>query len=103
MGKFSRDKGYRTENNLRKQALLHENIEAIRVPLSGGGSIKGDIIINKIGGEKWVLEVKCRADGFKNIYKWIEGNDALVLKADNQKAMVVLDFDDFMELVAGNE
>ncbi len=101
MGKFSRDKGYRVENNLRKQALLHEGIEAIRVPLSGGGSIKGDIIVNKVGGDKWIIEVKCRANGFKSIYDWFEGNDALVIKADNKKPLVVLDFDDFMELVAG--
>ena len=48
MGKFSRDKGYRVENNLRKQILTHENMECIRVPLSGGASIKGDLIFNKI-------------------------------------------------------
>jgi Holliday junction resolvase len=100
MGKFSRDKGYRVENNLRKQALLHEDIEAIRVPLSGGGSIKSDLIVNKTGEDKWNLEVKCRANGFKSIYDWFEGNDGLVIKADNKKALVVLDYDDFLELVA---
>ena len=47
MGKFSRDKGYRVENNLRKQILTHENMECIRVPLSGGASIKGELIFNK--------------------------------------------------------
>jgi len=102
MGKASRDKGYRTENNLRKQALLHDDIQCYRVPLSGASdAMKGDLILNKTGGDKWVIEVKCRKDGFKQIYDWKDTHDALVIKADNKKALVVVDFDDFLELVAG--
>lgn len=99
MGKFSRDKGYRVENNLRKQILLHENMECIRVPLSGGSSIKSDLIFNKKGGERWEAEVKARAEGFKNIYKWLSEADVLILKADNKKALAVLDLDDFITLI----
>ena len=99
MGKFSRDKGYRVENNLRKQILTHENMECIRVPLSGGASIKSDLIFNKKGGEKWEAEVKARADGFKNIYKWVSDADVLILKADNKKALAVLDLDDLLTLI----
>ena len=99
MGKFSRDKGYRVENNLRKQILTHENMECIRVPLSGGASIKGDLIFNKKGGEKWLAEVKARADGFKNIYKWLTDVEILILKADNKKALAVLDLDDLLTLI----
>ena len=99
MGKFSRDKGYRVENNLRKQILTHENMECSRVPLSGGASIKGDLIFNKKGGEKWQAEVKARADGFKNIYKWLTDVEILILKADNKKALAVLDLDDLLTLI----
>ena len=99
MGKFSRDKGYRVENNLRKQILTYENMECIRVPLSGGASIKGDLIFNKKGGEKWQAEVKARADGFKNIYKWLTDVEILILKADNKKALAVLDLDDLLTLI----
>ncbi|MAL46656.1 hypothetical protein [Hyphomonas sp.] len=99
MGKFSRDKGYRVENNLRKQILTHEKMECIRVPLSGGASIKGDLIFNKKGGEKWQAEVKARADGFKNIYKWLTDVEILILKADNKKALAVLDLDDLLTLI----
>ena len=99
MGKFSRDKGYRVENNLRKQILTHENMECIRVPLSGGASIKGDLIFNKKGGEKWQAEVKASADGFKNIYKWLTDVEILILKADNKKALAVLDLDDLLTLI----
>ena len=99
MGKFSRDKGYRVENNLRKQILTHEKMECIRVPLSGGASIKGDLIFNKKGGDKWQAEVKARADGFKNIYKWLTDVEILILKADNKKALAVLDLDDLLTLI----
>ena len=99
MGKPSRDKGYRTENSVRKAALIN-NLKAYRVPLSGGGSIKGDVIINN-DIEEWVLEVKCRANGFKEIYKWIDGHDALIIKSDNNKALMVMDYDDALELIAG--
>ena len=99
MGKFSRDKGYRVENNLRNQILTHEKMECIRVPLSGGASIRGDLIFNKIGGEKWCAEVKARADGFKNIYKWKDNNEVLIIKADNKKALAIVDLDDFITLI----
>ena len=91
MGKAQRDKGWRTENNVRKKALEH-GVAAYRVPLSGGASIKGD---------DWVLEVKCRASGFKQIYEWLGDNDALVIKADNKRELVVLDMGDFFDLLAG--
>ena len=77
MGKFSRDKGYRVENNLRKQILTHENMECIRVPLSGGASIKGDLIFNK----------------------WKDNNEVLIIKADNKKALAIVDLDDLITLI----
>jgi len=100
MGKFSRDKGYRTENNVRKAALIND-LKAYRVPLSGGGAIKGDIVINN-GVEEWVLEVKCRKDGFKTIYDWIDDddNDALIIKADNKPELAVLNMKDFFNLLS---
>ena len=99
MGKSQRDKGYRTENNIRKMALDH-GLHAYRVPLSGGASIKGDVIVRGTG-DPWVLEIKCRANGFKQIYDWIGDNDGLVIKSDNNRALVVLDVGDFFDLVAG--
>ena len=99
MGKSQRDKGYRTENNVRKKALDHGLEGSYRVPLSGGGSIKGDVIVK--GKGDWVLEIKCRATGFKQIYDWLGDNDALVIKADNKPELVVLDMGDFFDLLAG--
>ena len=101
MGKFSRDKGYRTENNVRKSALVND-LKAYRVPLSGGGSIKGDVIVNN-GIDEWVLEVKCRKDGFKKIYDWLKDNDALILKADNKPELAVLPMDDFFNILSNQK
>ena len=103
MGKFSRDKGYRTENNIRKKADVH-GLHAYRVPLSGGASIKGDVVVSaKKGAEDWVLEIKSRANGFKNIYKWKGEHDALVIKADRQPELIILDLDDFFELLSNQK
>jgi hypothetical protein len=102
MGKSQRDKGYRTENNIRLKAIEHGLDASIRVPLSGGGSIKGDIILGKSSNKiRWNAEVKCRGNGFKQIYNWIDGNDLLIIKADHKPELVVLDMCDFFDLLAG--
>ena len=88
-----------TENNVRKKALHHGLEGSYRVPLSGGASIKGDVVVK--GKGDWVLEIKCRANGFKQIYDWMGDNDALVIKADNKPELVVLDMGDFFDLLAG--
>ena len=101
MGKSQRDKGWRTENNVRKKALDHGLDASYRVPLSGGASIKGDVMVGRLGGNLWTLEVKCRANGFKQIYDWLGDNDGLVIKADNKPELVVLDMRDFFDLIGG--
>lgn len=101
MGKSQRDKGWRTENNVRKKALDHGLDGSYRIPLSGGASIKGDVVVGKLGGDLWTLEIKCRANGFKQIYDWLGDNDGLVIKADNKRELVVLDLGDFFDLIGG--
>ena len=103
MGKISRDIGYRTENNVRKQALNH-NLHAYRVPLSGGASIKGDVVVSN-GTDDWRLEVKNRANGFKQIYDWLDSPDAdaLVIKAKGKRTLLVCDLDDFFDLLRGKD
>ena len=43
---------------------------------------------------------RLKAKGYKSIYDDYDGNDALIIKADNKKPLIVLDFDDWLELVA---
>ena len=101
-GSSPKRKGDGYERELAKyfnEKIFNGEDKVQRMPLSGGGAIKGDVIINN-DIEEWVLEVKCRANGFKEIYKWIENNDALIIKADNKKALAVLDMNDFFNILS---
>ena len=45
------------------------------------------------------MEVKCRANGFATIYKWLTGVDLLVLRRDRSEALVVMPMSTLIELV----
>lgn len=98
-GRRSRLKGLRGE-----RAIIHLLQErgraAERVPLSGaaGGSYTGDISVPVLGDDKR-LEVKVRADGFKEIYGWLAGNYALVIKADRKKPLLVIPLVDAVDVL----
>lgn len=102
MGKSQRDKGARSERNL-VHIFQAYHIPAKRVPLSGATTFqKGDIIAT-INGEEWQIESKVRADGFKQLYQWLEGNHALIVKADFKESLIVMPLKRFCELVGGVE
>jgi len=57
-------------------------------------------------GESWDvnvagrrLECKKRKAGFKNIRKWIIGNDGVILGADRETALVVIRLEDYLKLL----
>jgi Holliday junction resolvase len=89
-GRASRDKGNRTERAL-VRVLQEHGFAAERVPLSGAarGRFGGDVSVPLLGRDMRV-EVKCRADGFKELYRWLDGADFLVVKADRAEPLVVL-------------
>jgi Holliday junction resolvase len=89
-GRRSRSKGARTERSIVK-ALLGNGIAAVRVPLSGsvGGRFAGDIVLPLMGRDLCV-EVKARAGGFCELYRWLNQRDVLILKADRQEPLVVV-------------
>jgi Holliday junction resolvase len=89
-GRRSRDKGARVERSI-VAALQAAGLAAVRVPLSGaaGGRFSGDVIM-PLAGRDLCLEVKARADGFRNLYDWLEGRDVLIVKADRQEPLVVV-------------
>ena len=66
-------------------------IAAVRVPLSGavGGRFAGDIVLPLMGRDLCV-EVKARADGFRELYSWLNERDVLIVKADRQEPLVVV-------------
>ena len=64
---------------------------AERVPLSGatGGRFGGDVSVPLLGADRRV-EVKIRADGFRELYNWLTGADLLVVRADRCEPLVVI-------------
>jgi Holliday junction resolvase len=91
-GRRSRNKGVRTERSI-VNALQANGIAAVRVPLSGaaaaGDRFTGDIVLPLMGRDLCV-EVKARADGFRELYCWLNQRDVLIVKADRQEPLVIL-------------
>ena len=91
-GRRSRNKGARTERSI-VNALQASGLAAVRVPLSGaaaaGDRFAGDIVLPVMGRDLCV-EVKARADGFRELYCWLNQRDVLIVKADRQEPLVVL-------------
>jgi hypothetical protein len=90
MGRASRDKGGREERLLVK-LLQATGFAAERVPLSGamGGKFGGDISLPLIGRDMRV-ESKVRQNGFREIYRWLENADLLIVRSDRRPPLVVL-------------
>lgn len=98
MGKFSKMKGTRVER-LVVNKLKEGGVNATRVPLSGAMASNPDDIILDWLGDKAQGEVKARADGFKEVYKWIAPVRVLFLKANRKEVLAVLRISDFIELL----
>jgi Holliday junction resolvase len=92
-GRKSRSKGLRGERAI-VNMLQERGRAAERVPLSGaaGGRYTGDISVPVLGVDR-VMEVKVRANGFKEIYGWLADNYALVVKADRKRPLLVIPLD----------
>ena len=67
-GRRSRDKGGRVERSI---------VRAL------------DVVLPLLGRDL-CLEVKARADGFREMYGWLEDRDVLIVKADRQEPLVVV-------------
>jgi Holliday junction resolvase len=85
-GRASRDKGNRAERAIVRY-LQERGRAAERVPLSGsaGGSYKIPAL-----GRDLVTEVKCRANGFRELYAWLVERDVLIVRADRREPLVVV-------------
>jgi Holliday junction resolvase len=95
----SKAKGTRVEREL-VQMHRQQGIPCIRVPLSGAGSISGDL---KIGPKhEFTAEVKSRknGEGFQTLERWMKGCEVLILKRDRQEPMVCMSWQVYSELMA---
>jgi Holliday junction resolvase len=102
-GRKSRDKGNRFERAI-VRLLQDRGFGAERVPLSGsaGGSFQGDVTFPLLGIDRTV-ECKVRKDGFRELYAWLDGRDALVVRAERRDALVVLPLRVAVEIAAAAE
>jgi Holliday junction resolvase len=89
-GSRPRQKGNRVERAL-VRFFQDQGLAAGRVPLSGsaGGSYLGDLTVPLFGRDHCV-EVKVRANGFSQLYRWLEQRDILIVKADRLEPLVVV-------------
>ena len=86
MARRSREKGRRTELAI-VRLLQERGIAAEKV--SRAGHDGPDLSIPVLGHNR-AGEVKCRADGFRELYGWIADRDILIVKADRQEPLVVV-------------
>jgi Holliday junction resolvase len=89
-GRASRQKGNRAERAI-VHLLQDRGFAAERVPLSGAarGRFGGDVSVPLLGIDRRV-EVKCRGNGFRQLYDWLNGADFLIVKADRLEPLVVV-------------
>jgi hypothetical protein len=76
----SRDKGARIERAIAK--VLRANGSRANQP--------GHDIVLSLSGRDFFVEMKARADGFRELYNWLDGRDVLIVKADRQEPLVVI-------------
>ena len=95
-GKASRSKGIRAELHLRNE-FRKLGYDSTRVPLSGSmQGYKGDVVFSKDGVE-YTAEVKCRKDGFKSLYVFLDMREYnYVILKDNTLAVISYDLEDVM-------
>ena len=85
-GRTSRDKGNRAERAIVR--LLQENGFTAK-KISGMYKPGSDLTVPLLGVDRNV-EVKCRGDGFRRLYDWLDARDFLIVKADRKQPLVVV-------------
>ncbi len=96
-GKYSKDKGYRAENELR-HLFLDNHICCERVPLSGAVEFR-DSKCDLILMDKLKVEVKIRKTLNNLLYEITENNDFGAVRSDRKDWLIVMKFDKFIELL----
>lgn len=105
-GRKSQRKGSREELAV-KDAWQDHGFAAERVPRSGqgqdaGSKFFGDVTIPLLGHDR-PFECKVKADGFRQLYQFIEGAYGLTVRADRKERLYVLRERDFLELAKAAE
>ncbi len=95
MGMKSRRKGARVELE-----ILHQLQDAgiIAEKLSSAWRKTHDLHARS-GETEFSIEIKCRANGFKQLYQWLVPVDLLIVRADREEALAVLPLSVLIELI----
>jgi len=98
----SKDKGRRLENQV-VTLLVEKGIAAERIPLSGslGGKYGADVVIGSVDNQKARIECKNRESLGDYLWDWLAqgGSDYLVIKKNQKKPLILMDFDHFVDLL----
>jgi Holliday junction resolvase len=98
----SRQKGDREERAI-VDAARSRGLEARRVPLSGSvDGYEGDVVlVDPVSKAERTIEAKHRADGFREIYKWLleDHVDFLTVRADRRERLWIMREEDFFSLL----
>jgi hypothetical protein len=97
MANRSAEKGSRFERAC-VDRLKELGLEAQRVPLSGaaGGMFGSDIVV---AGRK--IECKTRKRAWMDLFNWLPGNHALMIKADRTETLVVMSLETYADMLKG--
>ena len=82
-------KGYRFEKEVQKK-FEEAGFKVVRSPASKGS---GDLYIEGLG------DVQLKARKSVALYKWFDGADVLIVKADRKEALVVIPLQHFLALL----
>ena len=93
-GRSAKRKGTRVEREFVNIAKA-EGLDAHRVP--GSGAFEG--LPNDVVIEGHRCECKARKNGWATMERWIAGSDALLLKPDRSPSMVVMWWDDWIQML----
>jgi Holliday junction resolvase len=86
MSRRSRDKGAR-----REREVLHLAQDAGFAATKHSGVYKsGHDVSWPLGGREWRIEVKARASGCRMLYRWLENRDAVLIKGDYERWLLVV-------------
>jgi Holliday junction resolvase len=96
-GMRSKRKGYSYENELRLE-FIEYGLECRRVPLSGAGDEKGDLVLTCGWGEKYRGEAKRRARLPSYLTSALDQHDFAVFREDRGRSFVLITLERFKEL-----
>lgn len=89
-GRAPYQKGFRLENSVRKYLCEERGLKCRRIPLSGAGEEKGDLVVTPSWGTPLKIECKSRKALPEWIVKALGDHDAVILKQDRGETLVMI-------------